>query len=82
MNPTGFEIMAVPITLTSPPVIGLPQKLFAFKPGVIGNGGLYDVTRDGNRFLMNTRIGDEPPPTPLILVQNFATELRESDAIP
>jgi Tol biopolymer transport system component len=70
-------VMAVPVTLGTTPEIGQPAKLFDFRisqPGV----SLYDVTADGRRFLLISRIGDEPPPAPLIVVQNFDRELRDA----
>jgi hypothetical protein len=68
-------MMAVPITLGATPQIGQPVKLFDFHIGLPGPS-MYDVTPDGQRFLINTRIGDEPPPEPLVLVQHFDSELR------
>jgi Tol biopolymer transport system component len=68
-------MMAVPITLGATPQIGQPIKLFDFHVGVPGPA-MYDVTPDGQRFLINSRTGDEPPSQPIILVQHFDNELR------
>jgi hypothetical protein len=68
-------MMAVPIKLGTTPEIGQATKLFQFHLGV-ANSNMYDVTADGQRFLINTRAGEEPPPQPLVLVQHFDNELR------
>ena len=39
-------------------------------------GSIDDVTRDGERFVMIEQSEAEPPPTQLILVQNWAEELK------
>jgi len=41
-------------------------------------GGTYDVSRDGERFLMirETTNGVDTEPTQLILVQNWTEELK------
>jgi Tol biopolymer transport system component len=68
---------AAPITLGSAPQIGKAVKLFDF---VIAqpSPSLYDVSNDGKRFVVNTRIGETPPPSPLIVVQHFDNELRDA----
>jgi eukaryotic-like serine/threonine-protein kinase len=68
-------MLAVPITLGATPQIGQSQPLFQFRPGFDAPIG-YDVSRDGQRFLINSRIGDDPPSAPMILVQHFDNELR------
>ena len=72
---TPSTMMAVPIALGATPDIGHAVKLFQFQIG-LPTSSPYDVTRDGQRFLVNTRIGDEPAPQPLILLQHFDQELR------
>jgi Tol biopolymer transport system component/predicted Ser/Thr protein kinase len=77
----GSRVMAVPIALGPTPQIGQAAPLFHFETafstiGQLPTNGLYDVTRDGQRFLANTRIGETPLPAPLILVQHFDAELR------
>jgi hypothetical protein len=63
------------ISLGVAPQFGRAVELFKFQIGATG-AGMYDVTKDGQRFLVNTRVGDAPPPSPLIVVQNFDQELR------
>ena len=36
----------------------------------------YDVTPDGQRFLVNTRIGSDLPSTPITFVTNWTASLR------
>ncbi len=38
--------------------------------------GLYDVTPDGQRFVMIDASESDPPPIELVLVQNWAEELK------
>ena len=70
-------LTAVPVTLGTTPEIGRPAPLFAVVAGA-GPGVFYDVAADGQRFLVNHRIGGEPGAEPLTLVQNFASEIRAS----
>ncbi len=55
----------------------VPRKLFEGRYGGTTPARGYDVTGDGRRFLM-TRLVDPPapPPTQMILVQNFGEELK------
>jgi Tol biopolymer transport system component len=71
----GTKIMAVPIALGTPPQIGQAVALFDLVAGMAGPG-MYSVTADGQRFLVNARIGGAPPPAPIIVVQHFDRELR------
>jgi Tol biopolymer transport system component len=75
--PNSGRIMSVGVTLANPPQIGAPVLLFEFTPGIF-NSGMYDVTQDGQKFLAVTRVGDAPPPAPLVIVQNFGNELRQA----
>jgi Tol biopolymer transport system component len=70
-------LISVPVRLGVTPQIGPQSKLFEFKSGTVGFP--YDAAPDG-RFLVNARLGEAPPPEPITLVQNFATELREQEA--
>jgi len=64
-------MMAVPIHLGATPEIGQAVKLFG-----VHLPGQYDVTSDGQRFLVDVHVGEEPPPQPIILLQHFDQELR------
>lgn len=53
LGPDG-EMMAVPVTVGSSFEAGLPEKLFATRVRTAGTiTGLYDVSADGQRFLLN-----------------------------
>jgi serine/threonine protein kinase len=63
-----WQVMAVPVTLGSTLQAGLPQPLFAIPPG-----SQFDVSPDGQRFLVNARVqGPESPP--LNVVVNWTAE--------
>jgi hypothetical protein len=66
--------MAVPVKLGSVPEFGEPTPLFDIRFGAATS---YDVSADGQRFLVNSRVGDAPPPAPLTLVQHFDSVLHE-----
>ncbi len=73
--PNGGKVMAVPITLTPSPKVGRAVELFQFNLGP-RNIWMYDVSPDGQRFIVNAAVGEEPASTALILVQHFDNELR------
>ena len=69
-------MMAVPIDTTKTFPAGLPKTLFP--TGVISMSQSYTVTRDGQRFLVNTR----PPnsaaaATPLNVIVNWTSTLKK-----
>ena len=66
---------SVPIRLGAVPEIGQPVAMFPVQWGGVQS---WDAARDGQRFLVNSRIGDAPPPAPLTLVQHFDAELRRA----
>jgi serine/threonine protein kinase len=55
-------------------MIGRPEPLFQTRPGYIPPF-VYDVTPDGQRFLVASAMSDAPP-EPLTVVLNFDNELR------
>ena len=69
---------AVPITLGATPAIGTPQPLFRFRSGMPTPIG-WDVTADGQRFLINGFATGEPKQEALTLVQNFGSVLRAAE---
>jgi serine/threonine-protein kinase len=74
----GFSMMSVAITATSSSFAAGPaRKLFQGRYGSSSPARGYDVTADGQRFVM-TRPVDRPlpPPGQMILVQNFGEELK------
>jgi Tol biopolymer transport system component len=74
------RIYAVPVALGATPQIGQPVSLFDIhfvSPG--RTAAAYDVTPDGERFLINSRLGDDSSPAPITVVQNFDLVLREAE---
>ncbi|HEX6850929.1 MAG TPA: protein kinase [Candidatus Polarisedimenticolaceae bacterium] len=64
------EMTSVPLMLGSSFEAGLPETLFGTRVRTGGTlTGLYDVTADGQRFLLNTPTG-ETAPTPFSVVLN------------
>lgn len=74
---SAVDMVAVPVTAGAAPQFGQATTLFSFRR--ISSGG-FDVTADGQRFLITTASGEEPPPAPLVVVQNFDNELRRAIA--
>ena len=74
-NESG-RVMAVPIRTASGFEIGTPQLLFQARMPIIPFCK-YDVSADGQRFLVNTIGGDEGKSTPITLVQNWTNELKK-----
>jgi eukaryotic-like serine/threonine-protein kinase len=68
-------VMAVPVNLGVTPQIGRAVKLFDFQVAV-PSSNMYDVSRDGNRFLVNASTTAAAGPAPLSVVQHFDAELR------
>ena len=73
----GGKIMAVPVTITQTPQIGRPVELARFNIGQ-PSPGIFDVSRDGKRIVVNARLGDTNAPPPLVVVQHFDRELRDT----
>ena len=72
----GRKLMAVPVG--PGPSFGLPKPLFQTRvpAGVDALRTHYVPTRDGQRFLVNTEIGD-PAPNPITVVLNWTAGLRK-----
>jgi serine/threonine-protein kinase len=72
----SFKMMAVPVNLTPTLSVGLQRELFKgfFVGSAITRG--YDVTADGQRFLM-AQTRERPPTrvTQIALIQNWSEEL-------
>ncbi len=82
-NPNGKELfyrtrdkmMAVAVGTGDDFVLGRPVVLFEIRnPQRVSDS--FAVTPDGRRFLFIERDVPEPPPTHLVLVQNFGEELK------
>jgi len=70
------KIMAVPVNLGASFRAGSPVELFAVHPTSNPNSSVYDVTADGQRFLVNTVGSDEGSP-PLSLVVHWPALLEK-----
>jgi len=73
------KLMAVPVKAGATFESGPPEALFQTHArqniGVM-DAFSYDVTRDGQRFLINVKI-DDPSPAPLAIVLNWASEMEK-----
>jgi serine/threonine-protein kinase len=69
----GNRMTAVETRMDDELGLGLPRTLFELSQGLIS---LYDVTPDGERFVMVDATESEPPPHEIILVQNWFEEVR------
>jgi len=74
---SGDKIMAVPLT-TTPLRAGAPRVLFegGYEPGSPHISSNYDVTPDGQRFVMVQASDQEPAATRIRLVLNWSEELK------
>jgi serine/threonine-protein kinase len=69
-------LIAVPVTAGSAFATGVPKRLFSGQPYREG-GTVFDVSPDGQRFLMTRPVGATVErPDELIVVQNFFEDLR------
>jgi hypothetical protein len=73
----GDSMMAVDVTLGPPTAVGKPRRLFEGRyrrsPGFWAN---YDVSADGQRFMMVKNVDIAPAPTQINIVLNWFEELR------
>ncbi len=72
---TDQELMRVDIKMAPEVEIGEPQSLFLTRIKVAGRTHQYDVSADGQRFLVNTLV-EEQDTTPITLVLNWFEELQ------
>ena len=75
----GRQIMAVDVTTTPSLKVGLPKMLFETGvPGVGGTNFIWDVTSDGNRFLIpKPPSAQNVPQTPITVVLNWPSLLKK-----
>jgi serine/threonine protein kinase/Tol biopolymer transport system component len=76
-DPVKVRVKAMPVTTTPTFSVGTPRTLFEGPFRVDGPFRGYDVTPDGQRFLM-VRAVEQPPDrvTHMMLVQNWVEELK------
>ena len=65
-----FKLMSVPVSADTKFHAGSPVALFPIRPS--GAGTVYDVTRDGQRFLVNSLASELGSP-PLDLLINWTS---------
>jgi hypothetical protein len=75
------QLMAVPIQGDTTLEIGTPVPLFRLRllngpNGAQGFRAQYDVTRDGQKFLLNVPVEDAPTP-PITVVLNWTAGLKK-----
>jgi hypothetical protein len=71
-------MMAVPVGMGTSFEAGLPVALFQThirQPISAQDVFSYDVTADGQKFLINTKV-DEPNAAPLSVILNWASEME------
>jgi hypothetical protein len=75
-RPNAAHMMAVDIATTPTFTAGVPRALKSVVS--INSARGYDVSRDGRRFVTvrENNKSPEPPPTQMILVQNWFEELK------
>ena len=67
--------MRVNIKMAPEVEIGVPQSLFVTHIKWLAGPAQYDVSADGQRFLINTLI-EEKDTTPITLILNWFEELK------
>ena len=76
-GPLKIRVMAVPITTTPTFSAGTPRVLFEGPYRIDGPVRGYDVTPDGQRFLMVREVPQQPGRvSQIVLVQNWLEELK------
>ena len=72
----GFRVMAVPIQPGTSFTAATPQALFEGRYFVDSEGRTYDVSPDGQRFLMIKNAGTAEAAPQIIVVENWFEELK------
>jgi hypothetical protein len=61
------NLMAVPVSVTPDFHAGAPRPLFLSRIDLLAGVRDYDVSADGQRFLLNRRVQMDPPPPTIVL---------------
>jgi Tol biopolymer transport system component len=70
------KLMAAEVNGQGPTLeVGAVRQLFEIRRG--GPGYVYDVTADGQRFLINTAVEQKEPSAPITLVVNWTADLKK-----
>ena len=72
-------MMAVSVTTSPAFSVGAAQPLFEDRAALEGRGQLYDVTPDGQRFVVVETLGDADAGQALHVVQNWFAEFRNRE---
>jgi eukaryotic-like serine/threonine-protein kinase len=91
-NPRGGEllftsngsVMSVQVTAKPSLTLSVPKKLFdldktAFQTAYLSGRALYDVSPDGQRFLMVQRVGKHDTSRTMVVVQNWLAEFAKKN---
>ena len=71
------KLMAVDIKSDADGIqAGAPRALFDLRIGNLPGSPYYDVTHDGQRFLVSV-VGEETTPTPMTVVMNWTADLKK-----
>lgn len=71
------KLMAVDIKADASEIqVGTPRPLFDLRISTLPGSPYYDVTRDGQRFLISV-ISEETTPTPMTVVMNWSAGLQK-----
>jgi serine/threonine-protein kinase len=79
----GHDLMEVPVSASPDLTVGAPRRLFGIpSTGVSASPELsegFDVTADGERFLIIQRVEGHAGMTRIVVVQNWFAEFREQE---
>ena len=78
---TDQKLMRVDLKMAPEVEIGEPQSLFLTRTKLLAGPAQYDVSADGQRFLVNTLV-EEQDTTLITLVQNWSEQLKEEVPMP
>jgi hypothetical protein len=73
----GDDFMEVEITSRSPLTLGTPRRLFSSDTPHVGLSRGFDVSADGNRFLMVHQMENSASSPMLTVVENWFAEFKE-----
>ncbi len=76
----GDALMAVSMTTKPAFLVGSARRLFDGQDAFVGRGHRYDVSADGQRFVMVETLEDPPPPL-IRVVQNWYEEFRDREQV-
>jgi len=75
----GGTLMAVSVTTSPTFSVGAAQPLFEDQTAFEGRGQLYDVTPDGQRFVVVETLGDADTGQAIHVVENWYEEFRDRE---